>query len=206
MIDEFVAMVAETAVSSHIYNQYAGDTAAAAVCRRNLAAYLRVMQAQRPTVLLLGEAAGYRGCRLTGVPFTSEAVLLGGKRPFSNPAAFAKTDEWPTVCREASATIVWETLAECAALPLIWNALPFHPHQPGRPYSNRTPKTSELALGEPLLRQLLPLFAPLRLVAVGNKAAEALARWGLDAVAVRHPSHGGKRPFQSQLRLVLEVA
>lgn len=85
MIDEFVAMVAETAVSSHIYNQYAGDTAAAAVCRRNLAAYLRVMQAQRPTVLLLGEAAGYRGCRLTGVPFTSEAVLLGENGRFPTP-------------------------------------------------------------------------------------------------------------------------
>lgn len=201
-IADFVARVAETAVPPHVCNQYAGDNAAAAVRRHNLARYLELMAAQRPTVLLVGEAAGYRGCRLTGVPFTSEAVLLANKRPFA-AVTFCKTNEWPTVCREASATIVWQALDGCATLPLIWNALPFHPHQPDQPWSNRTPKTSELALGEPLLRGLLRLFGPLHLVAVGNKAAQSLARWGLTATAVRHPSHGGKRPFTKAMHALL---
>jgi hypothetical protein len=36
-------------------------------------------------------------------------------------------------------------------------------------------------------------------IAVGNKAADALAGWGIPARRVRHPGHGGKAAFVREL-------
>ena len=44
--------------------------------RHNLTRYLSAMEQSRPTLLLVGEAPGYRGCRLTGIPFTSSHTLV----------------------------------------------------------------------------------------------------------------------------------
>ncbi|MEM7111727.1 MAG: uracil-DNA glycosylase [Chloroflexota bacterium] len=138
------------------------------------------------------------------VPFVSEQLLVAGIegrgwRLFGTSQGYRLPQTQDKLVREASSTIVWETLASHSTLPLIWNALPFHPHKPDDIWSNRTPKTAELALGRPFLLDLLTLFPIQQLVAVGNKAAESLGRWGQTAVKVRHPSHGGKRAFTQQL-------
>jgi uracil-DNA glycosylase len=101
--------------------------------------------------------------------------------------------------REASATIVWQTIGHWQPLPLLWNIFPFHPYQPGKPQTNRTPTASEIAAGRPFLNHLLQLFPQVNLVAVGKKASAGLARWGMEHTAVRHPSHGGTKQFQAAL-------
>ncbi len=198
MIDDFVQWLGETAVPPHTYNQYSPHQPENAARRHNLRHYLHQMQQRQPTTLLVGEAPGYRGCRLTGVPFVSPDVLQVGTPCglFGVDNGWQAIDEWPKIQREASATIVWETLAEVRSYPLLWNAFPFHPHQPGRPQSNRTPKRSELAWGRPFLDQLLQIFSIQTIVAMGNKAEQALTGWGIDHSKVRHPSHGGKLAFK----------
>jgi len=86
--------------------------------RARLAAYLE-SRADAP-LLLVGEAPGYRGARISGIPFTSERQLTG-----SGPA-------------EATATIVHRVLAELglAGQVLLWNVVPTHP---GSATSNRPP-------------------------------------------------------------------
>ena len=169
--------------------------------RRNLTRYLEQMRERRPTWLLVGEAPGYRGCRVTGVPFTSESILLAGASPFDlfgESAGFLPAEDGGRR-REASASIMWGTLVELDALPLLWNAFPFHPHQPGRPDSNRPPRASELETGRPTALALIEMYAIERVIAVGNKASAALARWGIPADKVRHPVHGGRAAFRRQL-------
>src|SRR5688572_32519684 len=109
------------------------DGARAGLRRERLAAYLEERRAAR--LLLVGEAAGYRGARVSGVPFTSERQLTGG-----DPA-------------EASATIVHRVLAELELEEnvLLWNLVPTHPHLPGRPWTNRRPTRGEIAAGRPFL-------------------------------------------------------
>jgi hypothetical protein len=77
--------------------------------RNRLTSYLQE-RATAP-LLLVGEAAGYRGARVSGIPFTSERQLTG-----SGPA-------------EASATIVHRVLAELGLEEhvLLWNVVPTHP-------------------------------------------------------------------------------
>jgi uracil-DNA glycosylase len=144
------------------------DGAGAALRRRRLRDYLD-MRAESP-LLLVGEAAGYRGARISGLPFTSERQLTG-----SGPA-------------EATATIVQRTFAELGLEPLCWNVVPTHP---GTPASNRRPTAVEIASARPFLEELA---AGRRILAVGRLAAAVTG-----APYIRHPSHGGAAEFRAGL-------
>lgn len=203
-IDVFIEALAAHEAPPAVFNPYSYTHAANATRRANLRLYLRERGVERPLILLVGEAPGYRGCRLTGVPFTSEAILLDGTA-FGQTRGYRKTGETDRPTREATATIVWEQLGTHACTPLVWNAFPFHPHRPGEPWSNRTPRRTEIARGEPFLHRLLAMFAPQCVVAVGNKARTALTAWSIDHHHVRHPSHGGKQEFSADLTALLEA-
>lgn len=193
-LDGFIAGLAATAVTADVTNLYAPDLPGAALRSANLRHYLHTMRALEPTAVLVGEAPGYRGCRLTGVPFTSERLLLGDA---VGSGGYCIAGSPPAA--ESTATIVWQTLVGLPRLPLLWNACPFHPHRPGNPRTNRSPRLAELMAGEPHFRALLALFPVRRVFAVGRKAALALTRWEIDFTAVRHPSHGGKADFQAAI-------
>lgn len=193
-------------VSGDLINHYSLDDPLNQVRRHNLRLYLEQMIALQPNVLLVGEAPGYKGCRLTGVPFTSERILLQGLNAgqlFGQANGFRKTTESRHTAREATATIVWQTLGEQDMFPLLWNVLPFHPHQPGEPWSNRTPTIGELQVGEGFLRELLEIFSIEIIVAVGRKAKHMLNLWNLSAFPVRHPAHGGKKAFTLGIKEVI---
>jgi len=77
-IDGFVERLAGTAVGANSFNPFDGSRPGNAARRRNLVLYLREMAEHRPRVLLLGEAPGYRGMRMTGTPFTNRVILQDG--------------------------------------------------------------------------------------------------------------------------------
>jgi uracil-DNA glycosylase len=151
------------------FNQYACSAAR----RKRLSDYLSRQAGAR--LLLVGEAAGYRGARVSGVPFTSERQLTG-----AGPA-------------ESTATIVHRVLAELGIEDdvLLWNVVPTHPHRPGEPASNRRPRAEEVAASRPFLEEL----ARSRQVVPVGRVAEA----ALDIEGIRHPSHGGAAAFRDGL-------
>ena len=141
--------------------------------RRNLAIYLREMQDRAPKVLLVGEAPGYRGMRITGVPFTNRTMFEGPANEFGlfGPGkGYVLPADAAGIAAEPTATVMWQVLAELEFLPLLWSACPWHTHVPGRPLSNRTPKASEVALGTPFWQALTEAFPIDTVVAVGNVA------------------------------------
>lgn len=155
------------------FNQYAQS---AKLCAR-IDEYLA--SRQDAPLLLVGEAAGYRGARVSGLPFTSERQLTG---------------EGPG---EATATIVHRVLAELGLgdQVLLWNVVPTHPHRPGVPRSNRRPSRAEAAAGESFLAELA---STRRTVAVGRVAQAVLG-----GSYVRHPSHGGAAEFREGLARIV---
>jgi uracil-DNA glycosylase len=149
------------------FNQYAGSE----LLRCRLADYLEV---QWPApVLLVGEAAGYRGARVSGIPFTSERQLTG-----TGPA-------------EATATVVHRVLSELGLEEsvLLWNVVPTHP---GTGSSNRRPTRAEIEAGLPFLEALA---RGRRVVSVGRVAENVVG-----GTYVRHPSHGGAEAFRAGLQ------
>jgi len=158
------------------FNFYRDGHGAEARCHR-LRTYLEARETA--PVLLVGEAAGYRGARVSGIPFTSERQLTG-----RGPA-------------EATATIVRHTLAELGLEreTLCWNVVPTHPHLPGQAASNRRPSRAEIDASRGFLEELA---RKRRVIPVGRLAERALGVPG-----VRHPSHGGAQAFRDGLRRLL---
>jgi uracil-DNA glycosylase len=167
---------------------------AAETRRKNLKVYVSSF-AKRPSTLLLGEAPGWRGCRFSGIPFTSEALLTSGVLPFSGQQSSAS----PRPYREASATIFWETMTPYHPGFLAWNCFPLHPHQPGRPLSNRPPARQEISDYAHIVGQLVDLLAPQTILAVGKSASATLDLLGLSHFSVRHPAHGGAQEFKTDI-------
>jgi uracil-DNA glycosylase len=163
---DFVERLARARIGE-TYNQYAGSPQ---LCER-LGSYLEARRTAE--VVLVGEAAGYRGARVSGIPFTSERQLTG-----SGPA-------------EATATIVHRVLAQLGVEDevLLWNVVPTHP---GSETSNRRPTREEVAAASPFLHELTRGRAA---IAVGRLAASVL-----ETPYVRHPSHGGAAEFEAGLR------
>jgi len=158
--------------------------------RSNLFRYLSSF-AERPPVLIVGEAPGWRGCRFSGVPFTSEAQLCDGALPFTGHQSSAASSPYA----ENSATIFWRIAwPHCSSL-LVWNCVPFHLHRPDDPLTNRAPTRREIAAHLELLAALLALLEPRLVVAVGRSAEWALRRMDVPCTCVRHPSHGGADEF-----------
>jgi uracil-DNA glycosylase family 4 len=138
--------------------------------RKRLARYLSE-RADAP-ILLVGEAPGYRGARISGIPFTSERQLTG-----SGPS-------------EATATIVRAVLGDLGVERevLCWNVVPTHP---GTAATNRRPTSAEVEAATPFLAALA---RGRRVIAVGRLAERATG-----APYVRHPSHGGATAFRDNL-------
>ena len=151
------------------FNQYAAGYRAP-LLRARLAAYLNVRR--DAPIILVGEAPGYRGARISGIPFTSERQLTG-----AGPG-------------EATATIVNRVLTELGVEDevLLWNAVPTHP---GTATTNRPPTRHEIRRGLPFVERLAE---GRDVIAVGRVAASALG-----APYVRHPSHGGAHRFALEL-------
>jgi uracil-DNA glycosylase len=155
------------------YNFYR-DGERAPLLRGRLARYLD--ERAGASFLLVAEAPGYRGTRVSGIPLTSERQLTG-----SGPA-------------EATATIVHRVLAELgvADAVLLWNVVPTHP---GNERSNRAPTRAEVEAGVAFVRELA---RGRRVLPVGRIAQAALG-----GVYVRHPAHGGAPEFGRALRKLI---
>jgi uracil-DNA glycosylase len=164
--ERFVSRLASARIGS-TFNFYR-EGAGARLRRQRLGAYLD--ERADADFLLIGEAPGYRGARVSGLPFTSERQLTG-----CGPG-------------EATATVVQEVLAEVALDVLCWNVVPTHP---GTESSNRRPTRDEIVASRPFLEELA---GNRRLIAVGRFAARATG-----APYVRHPSHGGAAEFRAGL-------
>lgn len=207
-IDKLITSLAEAETASDAYNEYAPEYPNNAIRRANLKLYLSAMAERMPDTLMVMEAPGYRGCRLTGVPVTSRKIMLEGVPEvdmFGEDKGFQNVDEagFERVYGEQSATIVWGTLANLGVVPFIWNTFPFHPYKKDQPLTNRKPRKPETRLGGEILQQVIDLWRFKQIIAIGNVAYDTMTGLDIPCVKVRHPAQGGKNDFVAGLTAIL---
>lgn len=175
------------------------DLAKAPTIRRgNLRQYL--LAHENAEAILVGEAAGWAGCRFTGIPFTGENLIQG---PESLDWAIGRPMKRSSIAdkpyKERSATIVWGEIAGDSRL-VLWNAVPWHPFRAGEPLTNRKPKREEEQAGQEILKSFINLFPKASVHAIGRVSQQTLAQLGFDAGYIRHPSMGGQKQFCRGMR------
>jgi len=185
-----------------VSNPYAGP--AGELRLENLRRYLEHVLALGPSAVVIGEAPGYRGAAVTGVPLTTRTMLasdLGRWRLFAS-RGFHTGDVLGAPMTELTATVVWRAAMQCLHRPpLTWNAFPFHPHPARDTAANRSLAAADLAEGADYLRAFLALAPTTPVIAMGRQAAHALAVLDVVPIAsLRHPSHGGAFLFTSGLK------
>lgn len=146
----------------------------------------------------IGRDLGHRGGRRTGLALTDDLRFADHlerweveiERPTSGP-----------LIPERTAAVVWEMLDRISEVVFLWNIFPLHPFPVGNTFGNRAHNAAERKAGEELLRLLLALLNPRRVVAIGNDAAKVLDTVSADieVSAVRHPSYGGESVFREQV-------
>ena len=176
-----------------------------AIRRKHLTVYFRE-RLDKARLAIIGEALGYRGGHFSGIPMTSERMLLRKQQNIVagiKPRRTSKPGVCPNGFSEPTATIVWSALLKIGVLPdefVLWNAFPWHSFDPHRGLlSNRMPNKSEQLSGRPVLKAFLELFPCQQIVALGKIAAAQLEQLGLNAHCVRHPASGGAKLFRQQI-------
>lgn len=190
-ISKLLEALREFSSSPKVANPYSREDAS-----NNLNAYLEgLIQLPYSGDLFVGEAPGWAGCALTGIPFTSEAIIRKRSHPFL--ANISPRLHVAGAQTEPSATIVWDYLSCVSALPAFWNIFPFHPHERNCPRTNRPPTQKEIDIGTDILRLLVEILNPRRIFAIGRKPERVISSHHQEIYCgyIRHPAHGGKNKF-----------
>lgn len=155
-----------------------------------------------PGTLIVGEAPSYCGMRFSGVPFTSELQLCGGKLPFKGHRSSAEG----RLRFSRTSNMFWNVMLPYHQKFLGWECVLFHPHEKN-PLSNRTPSPEELAKYGWILDEVWQLVKrPEKVVAVGRTAEDLLVKMGIRPIYVTHPAALGKHKgkFKNEILRVFD--
>lgn len=195
----FVERLASVKISN-VFNPYSDrcevyDLANAAQIRRqNLEAFLNDRQANKVDSIWFGRDLGYRGGRRTGLALTDEIAMFSVVSTSEKAVKIARATHGNPVA-ERTAAVIWSVIKRLRCPPMLWNAFPFHPHEPAAPFTNRAHTTRERRETAWAIEVLIERFDNPRLIAIGNDASKALSDLGFAHETARHPSYGGQREF-----------
>jgi hypothetical protein len=198
MFDDFINNLRNEKSSSEFVNQYNANTKHNEIATNNLKLYLNTIYLQHPQYIFIGEAPGHKGCRITGIPFTSEYILTQNYRN----GFFGENNGYQIVnkekpYKESTATIIWQYFNQSKFVPCFWNSFPFHPHKINDLHSNRKPNENELIVGKKYLLELISIFKIKSIISIGKVSHELLEKNNINSIYIRHPSNGGKNDFIS---------
>lgn len=202
----FIDELSREASTPELTNVYSSEVPQSEVCRENLYNYLHRIKNNNSKVMLIGEAPGYHGCRLSGIAFTCEEnftkeIIPGIMGKDMGYKIFSKGKPE----KERSASIVWPKLKEWynahGSVPFLWNICPFHPHKEGNIMSNRTPKKKEIERGIKYFLELVDIFDIQHIGCIGRKSFNTIGAMDLNFSLeyLRHPSCGGKTEFETMI-------
>jgi hypothetical protein len=207
-VDQFVERIS-TLRLENCFNPYSDCCSvydvfdAPQIRKENLRQILRALSFFPRIDVWIGRDLGYKGGRRTGLALTDECCLHLYAMHLKIER-LKKSTNGPAV-KERTAANVYSILTHVTVPVLTWNVFPLHPHEAGKPFSNRQHTRGEAEIGLNFLSELCSLFPVRRLVAIGGDAAASAQRLDLESIHVRHPSYGGQTIFLEQMREIYEL-
>jgi uracil-DNA glycosylase len=222
-IEGFLSLLKQSPHLKNVFNPWRDvdrendrDSGAPEIRTNQLRHYL-LARGKKARFLLVGEAIGYQGGHFSGIPMTSERILLGHKEeegifprhvlPNLTPERTSRPGIMPRGFSEPTATIVWGTLLRLSIDPLdfvLWNVFPWHPFHPGKGIlSNRMPTVEELKYGYPIVKYFLEMFPGRRIIALGKISSGTFRALGISCDEVRHPANAGAKDFRTKISLLV---
>lgn len=152
----------------------------------------------------IGRDLGHRGGRRTGLALTDEAHLKDASEKWGVPLNQATKGD---LFAERTAVNIWTFMNALEQNIFMWNVFPFHPHEKGKPLTNRSHTAKERDYGIFVLEALEALLQPKRLVAIGNDAYQVSERIfaNKEVHKIRHPSYGGEKIFAKQIKDLYKI-
>ncbi|MHA2097587.1 MAG: uracil-DNA glycosylase [Candidatus Kariarchaeaceae archaeon] len=160
----------------------------------NLRQYFSIID--RSNYLFIGEAAGYIGCRRTGLPFTDEYALKWINKIYKLDLQRATKSGKN---KELSASQVWGLFSKLVDPPFLWNIVPFHPYKEGNQLTNRTPIPNDHKIVKGVVTYFLDNTNFDYIYAVGKVSQKILEKLNYKVDYIRHPSHGGAQKFREKI-------
>lgn len=189
MIKEFIRKVQDRKSTSEVDNIYKNKS----IQLENITKYINFYAEKKPNYLLVGEAPGYKGCGITGIPFVDEMTIKTNKFLIDEIQLSAKGNQ-----EESSSKIIWQKFNKeiVEKKIMFWNIFPFHPHKEGSKESNRTPNSKELLEGKVYFDELLRLLELKKenVYCIGMSSFLTIFN-EVPTNYLRHPSFGGKNLF-----------
>ena len=166
--------------------------------QKNLAALLRAAQDKKVRSIWIARDLGYNGGRRTGLALTDE-LHLQNKAALFGGLELSRATMGP-IAKERTASAIWRMVESIGEPIFMWNAFPFHPHQPDNPMSNRCHTSAERKQTSWVLKEVLDLLEPNEIFTIGRDATSYVSELGVESTAFRHPSYGGQTEFFEQVR------
>lgn len=225
-VDEFILLLKNFKKLDNVFNpwkdfdkKYDLETNAPDIRCNNLRNYL--LDRKNAKCILIAEAPGYQGCHFSGVPLTSERLILtnayGAFKKMNRSSCMqkltnlSKTIQNQGFC-EPTATIVWKLINELDFNFndfVFWNAFAFHPYEcDSNILTNRRPTQKEIESNKIILEKLIGkdgVFPNIKIIPVGNVSENCLNWLNFrHEEKVRHPSYGGANDFKKGVVEILK--
>lgn len=202
-VENFVDELASISMPD-IFNPY-GDIChdhdlpnASDIRRSNLRNVLNAALELNTRTLWIARDLGYRGGRRTGLALTDEAHLADHSRLLGG-VQVRRATRGPAIA-ERTATVIWRMLNRIGEPVFLWNVFPFHPHETGKPMTNRCHTKSEHRSTEWVLSGLVSILRPEIIYTIGGDARRGLDKMGIEPISFRHPSYGGQTQFIAEVQ------
>ena len=151
-----------------------------------------------PTLILVTDTLTYYGSRQTGVPLTSEWLVINNRIPRvpltpKNLPPGGRLTNTDQPFNEPGASAIWQslTLNNLADRTICWPVLPLQPYRADTGH-NRMPTKEEMELGLRWLDMLIQFSGQAEVITIGSRVRDLFSKHKMPyRCALKQPSRGG---------------